>query len=296
MRLPFLLVALVMGCGVVEQQAASQQRDPLVGGNVDDGGFRDVVMLRAVFTNDAGVTQGFACTGTIITPTVVLTAAHCLNENGGPSGYALTGVFFHNFDVAPPTNSASWVPATSWRRHPSWSAGSAMNTDIGLVRLPAPIPGVTPSPYLNRPLVAADVGQPMKVVGYGITSSGGTGAGTRRFVTLPLRGLTTQHVQLGNMSTAGICNGDSGGPSFLTARDGCAASLVCTRGPNRQATAWTGSTPASISTARSFDSSSPTTAERPVSKMGSARVAVRHQIPTVSVAPMERATRNARIC
>lgn len=220
MRLPFLLVALCLGCGVVEQQAASQQRAPLVGGNVDDGGFRDVVMLRAVFTNDAGLTQGFACSGTVITPTVVLTAAHCLDENGGPVGYALTGVFFHDFDVAPPTNSPLWVPVTSWRRHPSWSAGSAMNTDIGLVRLPAPIAGVSPSPYLNRPLVAADVGQPMKVVGYGITSSGGTGAGTRRYVTLPLRGLTTQHLQLGNMSTAGICNGDSGGPSFLTARDG----------------------------------------------------------------------------
>lgn len=40
-------MALLMGCGVVEQQAAMQQRAPLVGGSVDDGGFRDVVMLRA---------------------------------------------------------------------------------------------------------------------------------------------------------------------------------------------------------------------------------------------------------
>lgn len=221
MRVLLLPVLLSMGCGVVSEAPATPRRaDELVGGTVDDGGFRDVVMLRAVFTNDAGATQGFACTGTVITPRVVLTAAHCLNENGGPSGYALTGVFFHNFDVAPPTNGPQWVASTMWRRHPGWSPGSAMNVDIGLVQLPAPIANVTPSPYLTRALTSADVGQPMRVVGYGITSSGGTGAGTRRYVTLPLRGLTSSHIQLGNMSSAGICNGDSGGPSFLTARDG----------------------------------------------------------------------------
>ena len=222
-RLHVLVAVLAsVSCGVVVEppHEAAQRSDALVGATVDDGGFPDVVMLRAIFTNDAGVTQGFACTGTVITPRVVLAAAHCFNENGGPSGYALTGVSVHNFNVAPPTNSPLWVPATMWRRHPGWSSGAAMNLDIGLLQMAAPIAGVTPTPYLNRSLVAADVTKPMAVVGYGITSSGGTGAGTRRFVTLPLRGLTAQHIQLGNMSTAGICNGDSGGPSFLTEADG----------------------------------------------------------------------------
>ena len=221
MRALVLVVVLAASCGVVvEPGPVAERRDPLVGGTVDDGGFPDVVMLRAIFTNDAGVTQGFACSGTVITPRVVLAAAHCFNENGGPSGYALTGVSVHNFNVAPPTNSPLWVPATTWRRHPSWSSAAAMNLDIGILQMAAPIAGVTPTPYLNRSLVPADVARPMSVVGYGITSSGGTGAGTRRFVTLPLRGLTSQHIQLGNMSTAGICNGDSGGPSFLVEADG----------------------------------------------------------------------------
>lgn len=222
MRASLVLLVVASGCGVSEvASSVSRERAALVGGVTDDGGFRDVVMLRAVFTNDAGQTQGFACTGTVITPRVVLTAAHCLNERGGPPGYyAFSGVFFHNLTVAPPTSSPQWVAATSWRRHPGWTSGSAMNLDIGVVELPAPIAGVTPSPYLTRPLVAGDVGRPMAVVGYGITSSGGSGAGTRRVVTLPLRGLTSQHLQLGNMSTAGICNGDSGGPSFVTDRDG----------------------------------------------------------------------------
>jgi len=215
-----LSLTLLVGCAVVESGEPAQRVDALVGGSADDGGFPEVVMLRAVFTTDAGATQGFACTGTVITPRVVLAAAHCFNENGGPSGSTLTGVFVHNFDVAPPTNSPLWVAATTWRRHPNWTSGSPMNFDIGILQMPAPIAGVTPRPYLNRTLAAGDVGRSMSVVGYGITSSGGTGAGTRRFVTLPLRGLTSAHLQLGNMSTAGICNGDSGGPSFITERDG----------------------------------------------------------------------------
>lgn len=214
------LSVMMVGCGVVEAMPAAQRHDAIVGGRDDDGGFPDVVMLRAVFTNDAGMTQGFACSGTLITPTVVLTAAHCLNERGGPPGYALTTVTFHNFNVAPPTTSPQWVPAMSWRRNPAWSSSSAMNNDVGLVKLPMVLAGVPPAPYGRRTLLPADVTRPMEVVGYGMTSMGGTGVGTRRIVSLPLRGLTSQHIQLGNMSTAGICNGDSGGPSFLTERDG----------------------------------------------------------------------------
>jgi hypothetical protein len=223
MKTAFTVTALIAtGCGfeVGSDASRAQRSDALVGGTIDDGGFPDVVMLRTIFTNDAGLTQGFGCTGTVITPVVVLTAAHCFNENGGPPGYSLSGVSVHNLNVAPPTNSPLWVRATSWRRHPSWDSGLAMNLDIGVLKMAAPIAGVTPTPYLNRALLPNDVMKPMKVFGYGITSSGGADAGTRRFVTLPLRGLTSQHIQLGNMSTAGICNGDSGGPSFLTEADG----------------------------------------------------------------------------
>ena len=97
-----LAVLAAAGCGVVIEPgtAPEKRHDTVVGGTADDGGFPDVVMLRTIFTNDAGLTQGFACSGTVITPRVVLAAAHCFNENGGPSGYALTGVSVHNFNVA----------------------------------------------------------------------------------------------------------------------------------------------------------------------------------------------------
>jgi hypothetical protein len=118
-----LAVLAAAGCGVVIEPgtAPEKRHDTIVGGTADDGGFPDVVMLRTIFTNDAGLTQGFACSGTVITPRVVLAAAHCFNENGGPSGYALTGVSVHNFNVAPPTNSPLW-----WARTTYASAGGSL--------------------------------------------------------------------------------------------------------------------------------------------------------------------------
>jgi len=122
---------------------------------------------------------------------------------------------------APAASSPQWVridPADT-RMHPMWTASDRLSYDVAAAVLPA-ASAVQPSPMITRGLTQADVGAPMKVVGWGITSAGGSGAGTRREVDLPLRGLTAKHLQLGDQSGKGICNGDSGGPSFLTGRDG----------------------------------------------------------------------------
>jgi hypothetical protein len=122
--------------------------------------------------------------------------------------------------------------------HSQWNQGDRLSFDIGAVLLPA-ASAVTPTPHLTRALTAADVGAPLTVAGFGITAAGLVDYGTRRVATLPLRGLTAQHLELGDMSGIGLCNGDSGGPSFLTMRDGIRrvvgvhsydSSLECTDG------------------------------------------------------------------
>ncbi len=188
------------------------------GGSTDAGVLTDTFMMRVRFNTG----QQYVCTATLITSRTLLTAAHCLDPAAAPSGNTtLTDVYVQNASPAPPSSSTTWIridPART-RIHPMWAASDRLSYDIGAVLLPTPS-AVTPSPHLSRALTAADVNSPLTVAGFGITAAGQTDFGTRRVATLPLRGLTAKHLQLGNMTNTGLCNGDSGGPSFLTGRDG----------------------------------------------------------------------------
>ncbi|MDP3502163.1 MAG: trypsin-like serine protease [Myxococcales bacterium] len=224
MRLDVLVAVLAaMSCGVVVEPAptVAQRNDPLVGGTVDDGGYPDVVFIALTFSaDDGGAPTIRRCSGTLITPTVVLTAAHCTSQLPAGPNTTLTAIAGQNASPAPAPGAPGWTPATSWRQHPMWTTSTVNAYDIGIVKLSAPIAGAPTRPYSRRTLTNADLNRPMTVVGFGITSSSGTDPGTRRHVQLPLRGLQPALIELGNFTSAGICNGDSGGPSILTEADG----------------------------------------------------------------------------
>ncbi|MEW5743491.1 MAG: trypsin-like serine protease [Myxococcota bacterium] len=211
------LLLCLLGCGVVEDAPAARQRvDSIVGGVADDGGLSEVVALRLNLRPPDGGLEFRRCSGTLITPTVAITAAHCTSALLLP-GSTLVAMEVQNLS---PATDAGWTMTASWRPHPSWNTSTTTAFDIGLVKLSAPITGVTPRPFSRRALTSADIGQPMDVVGYGITSSSGSDFGVRRRVQLPLRGLQTNLIELGDFTSAGICNGDSGGPSMMREPDG----------------------------------------------------------------------------
>lgn len=203
----FGLLMLCAACGRVENEGTVRQ--PIVGGSVDTTArFPTVFVLKIQRTGG----QQNGCTGTLITPRTLLTAAHCL-----PSDVAK--VFVTNVTPAP-SMDPSFVESTDWRRHPSWVSGSPADFDIGLVLLPA-ASTLKPTPYARASL-ATFAGKPLTAVGYGLTLPGATDNGTRRFVDLTFRSVTAAHVVLGNTVDKGICFGDSGGPSLHTFPDGIA--------------------------------------------------------------------------
>jgi uncharacterized protein YkwD/V8-like Glu-specific endopeptidase len=132
------------------------------------------------------------CTATLIGRRTILTAAHCI---------ATSSVTFK-------VGGKSYVSAQV-ARHPSYSAGTASN-DVAVAILAQDVVGVAPAPINTA---AVTVGQSITLVGFGLTAEGGTGFGTKRMGTNRISSVGSTRFSFVGQSN--VCNGDSGGPSFV---------------------------------------------------------------------------------
>jgi hypothetical protein len=207
----------------------------IVGGEIDGELHPNVGMFY--FTRDGA---RFRCSATLVSPTVVLTAAHCTD---GASDVWVT------FDsVAQPDPTRATAPGDPSRfivgaahAHPDWNQKLQLKDllDIGVVVLDSPAasiwPGITPAPLPTAGLLdelAAKGGLkkiPFEVVGYGVffeqpESTPRTPTAvrdlTRRFTTAPLQNINGETVKLQESDGdakfgGGTCFGDSGGALLL---------------------------------------------------------------------------------
>jgi len=145
------------------------------------------------------------CSGTLIAPRVVITAAHCLPPNGGD--VTETTVFFGS-DIDQPGDVAFVVDG--WR-NPFWNDNSLFY-DIGLLRLAEDAP-VAPMAWHQDGDVYA-VGDPARIVGYGIVGENQGGNGIKRQGTALVDELEP-HVMWLAGDPSGTCSGDSGGATIM---------------------------------------------------------------------------------
>ena len=118
--------------------------------------------------------------------------------------------------TAPPANQLLTVSETHFDT--AFSATAPQNGhDVGIVILKDPTT-ITPVPYNRTALPQSLVNQPARLVGYGITSgtdTQGTSAGTRRQAPTILTSFDSMLLNFQDMQH-NICEGDSGGPAFMT--------------------------------------------------------------------------------
>jgi hypothetical protein len=233
-----LLLALTAGLATAGPAAAVTGGDP-------DGNSHPNVGLILFYSADGR----FRCSATLVTPTVLLTAAHCTADTVGktlvdfrsvvanqpPTGYPVAADLTTGYTQAE-IEAAGFLSGTAYA-HPAYSDFTDLDNwnDVGVIVLDRPVTDIVPAtlapldyldayaqPVLNKTLFTS--------VGYGTeVRKPATGPQKptpetypliRRYAVQPGQKLTDQVLQLNgntndNRGTGGTCFGDSGGPTFL---------------------------------------------------------------------------------
>ncbi len=188
----------------------------IINGGPDGNGHPEVGALLAPHAFSDGTWE--ECSGTLISPTVFLTAAHC---DMGEARVAVT--FDAVYNAA--TGTTYWG---TWYADPMYGHDQSDPHDVAVVVFDKAVHGITPArlPKLGQ-LDSLKVGDGITSVGYGAQSvTMGKGGATFhyadvRYVAVGSVNATNPSWIRASMNPAtgdgGTCYGDSGGPNFLGA-------------------------------------------------------------------------------
>jgi V8-like Glu-specific endopeptidase len=214
-----ILAAGLVGCAADAQDTTSDSS--IINGTVNEG---DPAVM-ALYAQVPGQEGGALCTTTLISPTVLLTAAHCVSSamfEGEAKFAAIMGTNIRDTEH----RKIAKVREVHWDQ--AFDKNAPQNGhDIGVAILEEPINDIRPIPFNTTALRSESNGQELRITGYGLDDGfeqmgGGGGessAGTKRVAKTKQISFDDLTIELGATSLLGtfqgeanICSGDSGGP------------------------------------------------------------------------------------